>query len=139
MTRPAPALGPALVLYTAGRLGLVVLVAGVLVVAGVPLLLALLIGVIAALPLATVALRGPRARLDAALASTGARRSAARDELRARLRGGDELAPDAEDAATPGAAESGAADDPRSPSTPAEGSDAAGQPQPDGRERGPGE
>src|SRR5690242_21156770 len=97
MTRPAPALGPALVLYTAGRLGLVVLVAGVLVVAGVPLLLALLIGVIAALPLAAVALRGPRARLDAALASTGARRSAARDDLRARLRGGDELAPDAED------------------------------------------
>lgn len=89
MTRPAPSLAPALLVYTAARLGLIAVVAGVLLVAGVPLLLALLIGLIVALPLSMVLLKGPRARLDAALAASGARRSAERDALRARLRGND--------------------------------------------------
>lgn len=89
MTRPAPGLAPTILLYAAARLGLVAVVAGLLVVAGVPLLLAALIGLIVALPLSMVLFRGLRDRLDAALAVSGARRSAERAALRARLRGDD--------------------------------------------------
>ena len=62
-----------------------------LVLAGVPLVLAVLIGVVAALPLSMLLLRGLRKRMDAGLAVVRERRSAQREVLRARLRG-DELA-----------------------------------------------
>jgi Protein of unknown function (DUF4229) len=88
MTSPPGLVGPFLA-YTAARLGIVVVVAGLLVVAGVPLLLAALIGVIAALPLSMVLLRGLRARLDASLAVVRERRAAEREVLRSRLRGDD--------------------------------------------------
>ena len=45
------------------------MVAGLLVLAGVPLLIALLVGLIVALPLSMVLFRGLRGRLDEALAA----------------------------------------------------------------------
>src|SRR5690349_1616378 len=78
-----------LVAYTLARLAIVVAVAGLLVLAGVPLLLALLIGVVAALPLSMLLLRGLRKRVDAGVAAVQERRTAQREVLRARLRGDD--------------------------------------------------
>jgi Protein of unknown function (DUF4229) len=93
MTRPAPGLAPTVLLYVAARFGLVAVVAGLLVVAGVPLLVAILVGLIVALPLSMVLFRGLRGRLDAALAGAVERRSAERAALRERLRGSDEPDP----------------------------------------------
>lgn len=87
----APSLVGPLLAYTAARLAIVAVVAGLLAVAGVPLLLAALIGLIAALPLSMLLLSGLRTRLDVAVAAVRQRRSAERAVLRARLRG-DELA-----------------------------------------------
>ena len=78
-----------LVAYTLARLGIVVAVAGLLVLAGVPLVLAILIGVVAALPLSMLLLRGLRKRMDAGVAAVQERRTAQREVLRARLRGDD--------------------------------------------------
>jgi hypothetical protein len=89
----APSLVGTLLAYTLARLCLVAAVAGLLVLAGVPLLLAVLIGVIVALPLAMLLLRGLRTRMDAGLAAVRERRAAQREVLRARLRG-DELPAD---------------------------------------------
>jgi hypothetical protein len=80
--------GP-LLAYTAARLAIVAVVAGLLAAAGVPLLLATLIGLVAALPLSMLLLHGLRARLDVAVATVRQRRSAEREVLRARLRGDD--------------------------------------------------
>ena len=80
-----------LVAYTLARLAIVVAVAGLLVLAGVPLLLALLIGVVAALPLSMLLLRGLRERMDAGVAAVQERRTAQREVLRARLRGDEVL------------------------------------------------
>ncbi|HEY0814805.1 MAG TPA: DUF4229 domain-containing protein [Pseudonocardia sp.] len=85
----APSLVGPLIAYTAARLAIVGVIAGLLVVAGVPLLLALLIGLIAALPLSMVLLRGLRGRLDTSLAVVRERRAAQREVLRSRLRGDD--------------------------------------------------
>ncbi len=85
----APSLVGPLLAYTAARLAIVAVVAGLLVAAGVPLLLATLIGLIVALPLSMLLLRGLRARLDLAVAEVRQRRSAQREVLRARLRGDD--------------------------------------------------
>jgi Flp pilus assembly protein TadB len=76
-----------LALYVLARLGLLALVAGVLVVAGTPLVIAVLVALVVALPLSMLLFRGLRARLDAALAVTRERRAAQRDALRAGLRG----------------------------------------------------
>jgi len=78
-----------LVAYTLARLCLVAVVAGLLVLAGVPLVLAILIGVVAALPLSMLLLRGLRKRMDAGVAAVQERRMAQREVLRARLRGDD--------------------------------------------------
>ncbi|MHA6792567.1 DUF4229 domain-containing protein [Pseudonocardia bannensis] len=82
-----PGLAATLALYTLARLGLLAVIAGFLVLAGVPLLLALLLGLIVALPLSLLLFRGMRARLDGAIAAAGRRRAAERAALRARLRG----------------------------------------------------
>ena len=79
-----------LVAYTLARLCLVAVVAGLLVLAGVPLVLAILIGVVAALPLSMLLLRGLRKRMDAGVAAVQERRMAQREVLRARLRGDDD-------------------------------------------------
>jgi uncharacterized protein DUF4229 len=86
---PAPNLVGTLLAYTLARLCIVAAVAGLLVLAGVPLILAVLIGVIAALPLSWLLLRGLRVRMDTALTVVRGRRSAQREVLRARLRGDD--------------------------------------------------
>ena len=85
----APSLVGSLVAYTLARLCLVAAVTGLLVLAGVPLILALLIGVVAALPLSMLLLRGLRKRMDAGVAAVQERRTAQREVLRARLRGDD--------------------------------------------------
>ena len=90
MTSASSLVGP-LVAYTLARLCLVGAVTGLLVLAGVPLVLAVLIGVVAALPLSMLLLRGLRKRMEAGLAVVREQRSAQREVLRARLRG-DELA-----------------------------------------------
>lgn len=69
--------------YTLARVLVVGVVAGVLLVAGAPLIIAVLVALIVALPLSMVLFRGLRGELDAALAQ----RSTQRAELRARLRG----------------------------------------------------
>ena len=106
MSTSPPDAGPSLAavigLYTLARLGLVAAVAGVLALAGVPLLIAVLVGLIVALPLSMVLFRGLRGRLDQALAQVRERRTAERAALRSRLRGdgppdrvpSDERAPD---------------------------------------------
>ena len=83
----APSFVGTLVAYTLARLCLVAVVAGLLVLAGVPLVLAILIGVVAALPLSMLLLRGLRKRMDAGVAAVQERRTAQREVLRARLRG----------------------------------------------------
>lgn len=86
-TPPAPGLVPTVALYTSARLGLLALIVLVLSLAGVPILIATLVGLVVALPLSMVLFRGLRSRLDAAVAAANGRRSTERDALRARLRG----------------------------------------------------
>ncbi len=76
-----------LLVYTLLRLGLVVLIAGVLIVIGVPAVVAVLIGIVVAFALSLVLFRGLRARLDAELEQARVRRRAERDRLRTALRG----------------------------------------------------
>jgi Flp pilus assembly protein TadB len=80
-------LGRDLALYTLARLALVVVVAVVLVLAGVPLLISVGVGVIAGLPLSMLLLRGLHNRVSAGLAARSAARRAQRARLRAELRG----------------------------------------------------
>jgi hypothetical protein len=86
-TGKAPGLAATVALYAFARLGLVALIAVVLALAGVPLLLAILVALIVALPLSMVVFRGLRSRLDRALAVAAERRGAQRAALRAGLRG----------------------------------------------------
>jgi len=76
-----------LVLYTLGRLAMIAVVAAVLLVARVPLLVALAVGVVVALPLSLVVLRTLRVRVATGLAERSARRRAERERLMAELRG----------------------------------------------------
>lgn len=85
----APSLPAVLAQYTLARLALLAAITGLLVLAGVPLILALLVALIVALPLSMLVFRGLRARLDEAIARKAQRRSAERAALRARLRGDD--------------------------------------------------
>lgn len=78
-----PRLAGTLTLYSLARAGLVAVVAGLLLLAGVPLVIAVLVALVVALPLSMLLFRGLRARLDAALAA----RAEQRAQLRARLRG----------------------------------------------------
>jgi len=73
--------------YTAVRLALLAAVTAVLVLAGVPLLVAAMIAVVASLALSFVLFRGMRARLGAAVLESRSRRNAERARLRASLRG----------------------------------------------------
>lgn len=82
-----PGLAATVVLYALARLGLLALIAGLLLVAGTPLVIALLVALIVALPLSMFVFRGLRTRLDTALAASRARRGEERTALRARLRG----------------------------------------------------
>jgi len=86
---PAPGLLPAVGLYALARLGLLAVVAALLMLAGVPVVVALLVALIVALPLSMVLFRGLRSRLDTALAESSQRRAVEREALRSRLRGED--------------------------------------------------
>lgn len=81
--RPAPGLAATVALYTLARLAVVAVVAVLLSLAGVPLLVGILIGLIVALPLSMFLFRGLRLRLDEAIAASGRRRA----DVRAQLRG----------------------------------------------------
>jgi membrane protein implicated in regulation of membrane protease activity len=78
-------------LYVLARLGLVAIVTALMLLTGTPFLIALLIGMIVALPLSMVLFRGLRTRLDTAVSESRSRRSRERSALRARLRGEGEL------------------------------------------------
>jgi hypothetical protein len=91
-SRAEPGLAATLALYTLARLALLAAIAGLLLLAGTPLVIALLVALIVALPLSMLVFRGLRARLDTALAVSRARRAQQREALRAGLRG-DGVAP----------------------------------------------
>ncbi len=74
-------------LYVLARLGLVAVVAGVLMFFNVPLLPALAVGVVVALPASLFLFKGLRQRVAVGLNERQAVRQAERDKLRAELRG----------------------------------------------------
>lgn len=76
-----------LAIYSAARLVLVAVLTVLLVVAGVPLLVAILLAVVVALPLSMVLLSSLRARVNVGLAAVRERREAERERLRRQLRG----------------------------------------------------
>ncbi len=84
-----------LVLYSLARFGLLAVSALLLVLAGVPAVVALLLALVVSLPLSVIVLPGLRARVNAGVAATIQRRRAERDRLRSQLRGdqlrGDQL------------------------------------------------
>ena len=90
-TERQPGLAATVALYTGARVALVALVTALLIVAGVPFVLALLIALIVALPLSMVLFRGLRGRLESALSATRERRAREREALRAKLRGEEPL------------------------------------------------
>jgi len=85
-----PGVAGVLVLYSLARIGLLVLISGLLLLAGTPLVIAVLVALIVALPLSMLLFPGLRSRLDDALAVARARRGAQRAALRAGLRGDSE-------------------------------------------------
>lgn len=82
-----PHLGRDLGLYVLARFALVAAVAAVLTVINVPLLIAIAVGLVVGLPLSMVVLRGWHQRVARGLAARGMVRRAAREQLRAELRG----------------------------------------------------
>ena len=88
--RAEPGVAATLALYTLARIALLAVIAGLLLLAGTPLIIALLVALIVALPLSMLVFRELRARLDAALAAARARRAQEREALRAGLRGDDD-------------------------------------------------
>lgn len=82
-----PHLGRDLTLYILARFALVAVVAVVLTVVNVPLLISVAVGFVAGLPLSAVILRGWHQKVAHGLAARGMVRRAARDQLRAELRG----------------------------------------------------
>ncbi|WP_234974182.1 DUF4229 domain-containing protein [Williamsia sterculiae] len=96
-TRPGSGgrLALALGIYTGLRLALVVIVAAAVFGLGkavgvtVPLLVAILFGLVIALPVGMVAFKKPRARVNEAIAEVDESRRTKRADLEARLRGGE--------------------------------------------------
>ncbi|MFC3892180.1 DUF4229 domain-containing protein [Lentzea rhizosphaerae] len=74
-------------LYVLARLGLVAVVTGALMLFNVPLLPALAVGVVVALPASLFIFKGLRQRVAAGLNEHQAARRAERDKLRSELRG----------------------------------------------------
>ncbi|MFD1146852.1 DUF4229 domain-containing protein [Saccharothrix hoggarensis] len=80
-------LGRDVTLYICARLGMVAAVTALLVLVNVPLLVALAVGVVVALPLSLFAFPGLRTRVAQGLEARQAARRAEREKLRAQLRG----------------------------------------------------
>ncbi len=74
-------------LYVLARLGLVAVVTGALMLFKVPLLPALAVGVVVALPASLFVFKGLRQRVAAGLNEHQGKRKAERDKLRSELRG----------------------------------------------------
>ncbi len=83
-----PALAKWLAIYTVLRLGMLVVLAGVLSLV-MPFILAALFAVVLALPLSWLLFSGVRRRVNAGLARSNAARRAERDRLRSALNGED--------------------------------------------------
>jgi hypothetical protein len=79
-----------LALYTLARVGIAAVLVGVLWVAGLPGIPALLWGILLQLPVAYLALRPLRERVTEALAARSVASRAAKADLRARLSGTEE-------------------------------------------------
>lgn len=77
----------AVLAYAGARLLLLAALAGILVLVGLPTMIALLLALVIALPLSLVLFRGLRARLAVEVDAATAERRARRDALRAELRG----------------------------------------------------
>ena len=105
-SRTEPGLATTAALYVLARLALLGLITGLLLLAGTPVVIALLVALIVALPLSMLVFRGLRGRLDTALAAARARRGQEREVLRAGLRG-DDTAPAPAEPAPTGDAEPG--------------------------------
>jgi Flp pilus assembly protein TadB len=73
--------------YVGARVVLVAIITGVLVLAGLPLLLALLVALVVSLPLSLIVFRPLRTRLNREIEAATATRRAQRDRFRAELRG----------------------------------------------------
>jgi hypothetical protein len=80
-------IGRDLTLYVLARFVLVAVVATVLTLINVPLLISIMVGLVVGLPVSMVVLRGWHTKVAAGLAARGMVRRAARDRLRAELRG----------------------------------------------------
>jgi ABC-type bacteriocin/lantibiotic exporter with double-glycine peptidase domain len=76
-----------IVLYSVARLGMLVAVTAVLVLFGVPLLVAAVVSVVVVMPLSMLVFGRLRRRVAAGMAERSAHRRARREELRAQLRG----------------------------------------------------
>ncbi|MFD9699314.1 DUF4229 domain-containing protein [Lentzea sp. NPDC059081] len=74
-------------LYVLARLGLVAVVTGALLLFKVPLLPALAVGIVVALPASLFVFKGLRERVAVGLNERQAERRAQRDKLRSELRG----------------------------------------------------
>lgn len=74
-------------MYTLARIAIVAVLTVVLVLLGVPLLVAVLVSLVAGLPLSMLVLRGLRGRVSEGLAVRFGRRRRERERLRAELRG----------------------------------------------------
>ena len=79
-----------LTLYSLGRLALMAVVAVVLMLFGVPLLVAVAVAVVVGFPLGLLVFRGLNNRVTAGLAERGAERAQTRERLRRELRGDEE-------------------------------------------------
>jgi hypothetical protein len=82
-----PKVGPWLLIYTVGRLGILALLTLLLWIAGLDFFSGLLFGLLLSVPVSYLALRASRERLNEAIAARTIARRAAKEELRARLSG----------------------------------------------------
>lgn len=89
---PAGRLAGDIALYTLARLGMLVLVAAVLVLVGVPFLVAAAVSVIAVMPLSMLVFGTLRRRVATGIAVRKQARQTRREALRAELRGEEERA-----------------------------------------------
>ncbi len=88
----APPLGRWLLLYSLGRIGIMVALIALLWLVGLPQLPALFLGVLLSMPVAYVLLRPMRDRVTAAMMARSDTRRAAKERLRARLAGDEDAA-----------------------------------------------
>ena len=123
-----PGLAATVALYALARLGLLALIVALLVMAGTPFVIALLVALIVALPLSMFVFRGLRTRLDVALAAARARRGEERAALRARLRGEPEPPAGSAEATEDRAEPAGAPQDETEPTDAGSGDRPEGQP-----------